>query len=442
MEAAASCMTMSGPLRNLGWMDRALEILGPQAKADRTPVELAWGCIAAMTGNLDGANMALTAFADGRFDATLAKAPSALVTWLAFCAMWVGQMTERFDVAEHTFDKTWELAQFLGSPLSITMLGQGRASVLCRRGRLAEAGEIVTAMNNANAGLVGGLAATVAMPNAFLALESGDPKGAYLACVQLESQFLEGRSSTYPVVWIWLWKVRAELALDVGRVHDAADLSISIRDLAAASKIVEPCSVPWADTAMAAFLRAGRYGDAESLIEHLEAVSSGWPCAWPRSVAESGRAGLAEVAGDEAAADRHYRRAIELLEEVELPLARARALIDHGTFLRRIVQPARARDPLARAAEVAGACGALRLEGLALTELRACGGRRRRSTTELSPQEQRVAHLAAQGATNAQIAAALVISVKTVEHHLSTAYTKLGIHSRLELAAHLRPDPT
>jgi DNA-binding CsgD family transcriptional regulator len=51
----------------------------------------------------------------------------------------------------------------------------------------------------------------------------------------------------------------------------------------------------------------------------------------------------------------------------------------------------------------------------------------------LTGREQRVAALAAEGLTNAQIAAALVLSPKTVGHYLGHVYEKLGIASRREL---------
>jgi DNA-binding CsgD family transcriptional regulator len=42
--------------------------------------------------------------------------------------------------------------------------------------------------------------------------------------------------------------------------------------------------------------------------------------------------------------------------------------------------------------------------------------------------------MAARGATNAEIAAVLGVSPKTVEHYLSDIYSKLGVRSRRQLA--------
>jgi len=48
--------------------------------------------------------------------------------------------------------------------------------------------------------------------------------------------------------------------------------------------------------------------------------------------------------------------------------------------------------------------------------------------------ERRVAHLAAEGLSNPQIAQTLFVSPATVEAHLTRTYRKLGIRSRSELA--------
>lgn len=54
---------------------------------------------------------------------------------------------------------------------------------------------------------------------------------------------------------------------------------------------------------------------------------------------------------------------------------------------------------------------------------------------ELSPREQEVMRLAAEGRTNDEIAEALFLSVRTVERHLSNTYAKLGLGGRVARAA-------
>jgi DNA-binding CsgD family transcriptional regulator len=94
-------------------------------------------------------------------------------------------------------------------------------------------------------------------------------------------------------------------------------------------------------------------------------------------------------------------------------------LIDHGTMLRHDGRPREARESFRRAGE----------------ELAAAGGRRvtRRRAQDLTPQEQRIARLAATGASNKDIATHLAVSVRTVRTHLEHIYAKLGIHLRREL---------
>jgi DNA-binding CsgD family transcriptional regulator len=52
----------------------------------------------------------------------------------------------------------------------------------------------------------------------------------------------------------------------------------------------------------------------------------------------------------------------------------------------------------------------------------------------LTTSERRVAGLAQRGLTNGEIADSLHISPRTVENHLTRAYSKLGVRSRTELA--------
>ncbi len=66
--------------------------------------------------------------------------------------------------------------------------------------------------------------------------------------------------------------------------------------------------------------------------------------------------------------------------------------------------------------------------------MRSATAARRGASLPLTPSERRIVDLAAGGATNAEIAQALFVTVKTVEMHLGNAYRKLGINSRRELA--------
>ena len=65
----------------------------------------------------------------------------------------------------------------------------------------------------------------------------------------------------------------------------------------------------------------------------------------------------------------------------------------------------------------------------------------RSGTDALTPSERRIARMAADGASNKEIAQGLFLSVKTIEMHLGHAYRKLDIRSRRELVAALPPEP-
>lgn len=57
----------------------------------------------------------------------------------------------------------------------------------------------------------------------------------------------------------------------------------------------------------------------------------------------------------------------------------------------------------------------------------------------LTRREREIAELAAAGLSSPAIAARLTISVRTVESHLYSCYTKLGLRSRAELVETFAP---
>jgi DNA-binding CsgD family transcriptional regulator len=126
-----------------------------------------------------------------------------------------------------------------------------------------------------------------------------------------------------------------------------------------------------------------------------------------------------------------------------VPFEQARTLLCSGEAMRRGRRPAAARVPLNQALRIFDDLGARPWAARASAELAVCGVKNRHVTMaasaamrlkELSPQELQVARIAARGQNNIEVAAALFVSRKTVEAHLTRVYRKLGIRSRTELA--------
>jgi DNA-binding CsgD family transcriptional regulator len=186
--------------------------------------------------------------------------------------------------------------------------------------------------------------------------------------------------------------------------------------------------------------RAERPDLAAEALQRLAARTGPAGTDWARGVEAGARALLAEGAQAEA----HHRAAIAHLGRTRVVLALGRAHLRYGEWLRRERRRAEAREHLRRAHEILAGAGAEAFAERAARELRATGENVRRRVSEtlddLTPQEEQIARLARAGDTNAEIAAQLFISPRTVEWHLRQVFLKLGIRSRRDLRSALADD--
>ena len=200
----------------------------------------------------------------------------------------------------------------------------------------------------------------------------------------------------------------------------------------------EPGVAPWAQDLAEAYIRLGRGEEGEATLELLERQAE-------RTGGRLAHAGALRCRGllaADAELDAPFRGALAWHDGLTDPFERARTELCYGERLRRAGRRADARAQLRAALAAFEELGAEPWAQRAVTELRGTGERARRRTPDtidqLTPQERQVAALVAEGVTNREAAAALFLSPRTIETHLSHVYRKLGLRSRAELASRLR----
>jgi DNA-binding CsgD family transcriptional regulator len=185
-----------------------------------------------------------------------------------------------------------------------------------------------------------------------------------------------------------------------------------------------------------ALVEVGRIDEATELLNRWEEAASRVGRVWALARVARGRALVAAARGDVVEAQTLLERLLEKYADVEDPFGRARALLALGVVRRRARQKRAARDAIEAAVAAFEEMGAAGWAAKARAELGRIGGRTREEG--LSPAEQRVAELVAEGRTNREVAEALVLGERTVETHLTHIYAKLGVRSRTEMALTLR----
>jgi DNA-binding CsgD family transcriptional regulator len=226
------------------------------------------------------------------------------------------------------------------------------------------------------------------------------------------------------------------LDLSLGDVAAAQERLQALRASSKSAGIVDPGENRYLGDLGEALVALGRVDEAEDLARELDEL--GRALERPSALAVAERvSGLASVgAGDLERAVAHFECALEHHAAAPIPFDEARTLLSLGSAQRRARRRKDARATLTSAAERFDELGAALWAANARAELGRIGGRAP-SADGLTPTETRVAQLVAEGMSNKEVAAALVVSVHTVEAALTSIYRKLDLRSRTELARKL-----
>ena len=182
--------------------------------------------------------------------------------------------------------------------------------------------------------------------------------------------------------------------------------------------------------------RSGMTGIATDTYRWIAEMTSASGTNWALGV----EARSCALVTEGSAAEGLYQDAIMHLDRSRVRAELARAHLLYGEWLRRQRRRTDAREQLRTARGMLEAMGMEAFAERARRELQATGETARKRTAatgrdeELTAQEAQIARLARDGLSNPEIGARLFLSPRTVQHHLGSVFTKLGITSRSHLS--------
>jgi len=234
---------------------------------------------------------------------------------------------------------------------------------------------------------------------------------------------------------IFLRTVEGALHMSLG---DTAAVESALAPLVAVTEAtgrVEEVHSYFLPNAVEALISVGQPSRAEVLLELFARRAERLEISWAIASTARCHSLLAAARGDLDAAVAAAEEAVARSRPLETPVELARALLVLGQVRRRRGERRVAREAFSDALAVFRRVGARLWADRATEEL----GRVpiRRSASDLTPTEEKVAALVAEGRTNREVASTLFMSPKTVEANLTRIYDKLGIRSRAELGLRL-----
>lgn len=184
----------------------------------------------------------------------------------------------------------------------------------------------------------------------------------------------------------------------------------------------------------------GALEQARTDLAELRAVASTIGTPSMQALAAQAEAAIAAAEGDRDAARRGFEDAIDLYDRSGAPFEVARARVDLAQTLQHLGLPDMAMQEATAALETLNRLGAAHEAQRAAALAREAGPGtpppRDARLARLTPRELEVLRLVAEGLSNQEIAARLVLSEHTVHRHLSNLLRKLDLPSRAAAVAY------
>lgn len=273
---------------------------------------------------------------------------------------------------------------------------------------------------------------SVARCKALIAAYRGDADVAEHAAADVAAD-----SEACSLRWNWLEALRAS-GIAALAAHRSADTALrEVWEHTQREGVLDPGAFPAGPDLVEALVALGEMDEARAVSERLAELSREQDHPWGLASVKRCRGLLGLASAYDEAAAALLREAADDYRALGLRFDEARSLLVLGRTLRRHRKWAAARETLERSIAAFEDMAAPAWAEQARAEVQRIAGRTRADASELTPTERRVAELAAGGMSNKEIAAELVVSVYTVEKHLSHVYAKLGVHSRSKLATAL-----
>ncbi|GAA1324065.1 helix-turn-helix transcriptional regulator [Pseudonocardia xinjiangensis] len=179
--------------------------------------------------------------------------------------------------------------------------------------------------------------------------------------------------------------------------------------------------------------RTGHGGTASEALARLRVMTQASGTDWALGLQASCEA----LVRFGEAAEPHHREAIDRFGRTRMRGGLARCHLHYGEWLRRSDRYQEAREELRTAHTMFTAMGMDAFAARSARELGASGETVRKnsdvSSGQLTVQQEQIVRLVRDGLSNAEIAARLFISPRTVEWHLSKVFIKCGVTSRRQL---------